>query len=80
MSHLDVIKHQFHDLIDRVEDEAVLVRYLGAISLEVNGESSDFWDDLTLEQQNLQSLQIRTGVASSCSIFVSSSVWAALVT
>ena len=35
MSHLEVIKDQFHDLIDRVQDEAVLVRYLGAIALEV---------------------------------------------
>ena len=51
MSHLEVIKDQFHDLIDRVQDEAVLVRYLGAISSEVKGESLDFWNDLTLEQQ-----------------------------
>jgi hypothetical protein len=51
MSHLEVIKDQFHDLIDRVEDEAVLVRYLGAISSEINGEPADSWDDLTPKQQ-----------------------------
>lgn len=51
MSHLEVIRDQFHDLIDRVQDEAVLVRYLGAISSEIRGESTDFWNDLTPEQQ-----------------------------
>lgn len=51
MSHLEVIKDQFHNLIDRVQDEAVLVRYLGAISSEIKGESLDLWNDLTTQQQ-----------------------------
>ncbi|WP_020606689.1 hypothetical protein [Spirosoma spitsbergense] len=51
MSHLEVIKDQFHDLIDRVQDEAVLVRYLGAIASEIKGESADLWNDLTPKQQ-----------------------------
>lgn len=51
MSQLEAIRHQFHDLIDQVDDETVLARYLGAISSEVKGESTDFWDDLTPEEQ-----------------------------
>ena len=51
MSQLEAIKHQFHDLIDQVDDEAILARHLGEISIEVKGESTDFWDDLTPEEQ-----------------------------
>lgn len=51
MSQLEAIKQQFHNLIDQVDDENVLTRYLGAISSEVNGESADFWNDLSPEEQ-----------------------------
>ena len=51
MSHLEVIKDQFHDLIDRVQDEAVLVRYLGAIALEVGNVTADSWEDVSPEEK-----------------------------
>lgn len=51
MSQLEAIRHQFHDLIDQVDDESVLARYLGAISSEVKGETTDLWDDLMPEEQ-----------------------------
>lgn len=51
MSQLEAIKHQFHDLIDQIDDEAVLARHLGEISSEINRESTDFWDDLTIEER-----------------------------
>ncbi len=51
MSQLEAIKHQFHDLIDQVDDETILSRYLGAISSEVNGETTDLWKDVTPEEK-----------------------------
>lgn len=51
MSQLEAIKHQFHSLIDQVDDETVLARHFGAITSEIKGESADFWDDLTPEEQ-----------------------------
>lgn len=51
MSQLELIKHELHQLIDRVDDEAVLARYLGAISSEVSGEVPDFWNDLSPQEQ-----------------------------
>lgn len=51
MSQLEQIKHELHQLIDRLDDEAVLTRYLGAIASEVDKPVADFWDDLTPAQQ-----------------------------
>ena len=51
MSQLEAIKHQFHDLIDRIDDETVLTRYLGTISSEIKGETTDLWNDLAPEEQ-----------------------------
>lgn len=51
MSQLDLIKHEFHNLIDRVDDETVLTRYFGAISSEIEGEATDSWSDLAPEEQ-----------------------------
>lgn len=51
MSQLEAIKHQFHDLIDRIDDETLLTRYFGIISSEVRGEITNSWDDITSEEQ-----------------------------
>lgn len=51
MSQLETIKQQFHSLIDQVDDETVLARHLGEISVEVNIESKDFWDELSSKEQ-----------------------------
>ena len=51
MSQLEAIKHQFHDLIDQMDDEKVLNHYFGIITAEVKGEATDFWDDVTPEEQ-----------------------------
>ena len=51
MSQLEAIKHEFHNLIDRVDDETVLTRYFATISSEISGETTDFWDDITPEEQ-----------------------------
>lgn len=46
MSQLEFIKHELHELIDRVDDEAVLARFLGVISSEIEG-----WQDVTAEER-----------------------------
>ena len=35
MSQLEGIRHQFHDLIDRIADESILTHYLGVLYSEV---------------------------------------------
>lgn len=52
MSQLEAIKHQFHDLIDRIDDETLLTRYLGTISSEVKGETANSWSGITAEEQS----------------------------
>lgn len=49
MSQLDLIKHQFHDLIDQVNDETVLTHYLGAFYLEVKDTTA--WPTVTPEEK-----------------------------
>ena len=51
MSQLELIKNELHQLIDRVDDEAVLSRLLGTMATEVEKEPADFWDELTPAQQ-----------------------------
>ena len=51
MSQLEQIKHELHQLIDRLDDEAVLTRYLGAMASEVDKPVADFWRELTSSQQ-----------------------------
>ena len=46
MSQLEFIKNELHELIDRVDDEAVLARFLGAISTEVDG-----WHTISAEEK-----------------------------
>ena len=50
MSQLEVIKHQFHDLIDRIDDESVLTHYLGALYLEVRDTTE--WPTVTSEEKD----------------------------
>ena len=49
MSQLEAIKHQFHDLIDRIDDENVLTHYLGALYLEVRDTIE--WPTVTSEEK-----------------------------
>ena len=51
MSQLEAIKHQFHDTIDRIDDENVLVHYLKAITSEIKKETPGRWDNITPEEQ-----------------------------
>ena len=47
MSQLELLKNELHQLIDRVDDEAMLTRLLGAISSEVG----DWWDGVSAEEK-----------------------------
>lgn len=50
MSQLEAIKYQFHHIIDQVDNETVLTRYLGAIYSEVKG-TTDFWSGVAPEEK-----------------------------
>ncbi len=51
MSRIEVIKKQFHTLIDQAEDETVLTHFYDAFAASVEAREGSFWDGLSAEQQ-----------------------------
>ncbi len=47
---IEVLKSEFHELIDRINDPAILTQFYDAISQAVNSEGS-LWNSLTSDQQ-----------------------------
>lgn len=51
MSQIEVLKEQFHDLIDGINDESILVQYYRELSDVALLKDNDLWSDLTEEEQ-----------------------------
>jgi len=47
---IEVLKSEFHELIDRINDPALLTQFYDAISQSVNTEGS-LWNSLSSDQQ-----------------------------
>ena len=47
---IDLLKSEFHELIDKINDPDILTQFYDAISQSVNNEGS-LWNSLTADQQ-----------------------------
>ncbi|MGY3213169.1 hypothetical protein [Mucilaginibacter sp. HD30] len=47
---IELLKSEFHELIDRINDPTILTQFYGAISQSVNSEGS-LWTSLSSDQQ-----------------------------
>ena len=45
------LRSTLHQLIDQINDDVILQAHLTLLSREVTQQSTDFWDDLSPEQQ-----------------------------
>jgi predicted transcriptional regulator len=45
------LRSQLHQLIDRINDDAVLKAHLVLLSKEAGNQPNDFWDELSTDQQ-----------------------------
>ena len=50
MSNIE-LRSQLHQLIERIEDNAVLQAHLVLLSRETTVRTEDFWDELSADQQ-----------------------------
>lgn len=45
------LKHTLHQLIDKIEDEALLQAYLKVLESSIQVQTKDWWDEISAEER-----------------------------